>query len=53
MANGNRTGRTFAPRVSQQDFSAVACFLQLTDTLGFRSPKLYRRFESRSLRQTV
>src|SRR5271165_2612497 len=43
----------FARRVSLQDSLLWFCYLQLTDTPGFRSPKPYWRFESLSLRHAV
>jgi len=40
-------------RVSVQNSLLWLCYLQLTDTPGFRGSKLYRGFESFPLRQTV
>lgn len=43
----------FARWVSLQDSLLWFCYLQLTDTPWFRSPKSYRGFESLSLRHAV
>jgi len=40
-------------RVFVQNSLLRLCYLQLTDTPGFRGTKLYRGFESLPLRQTV